>query len=194
MEAPEEFARPRKSRRLPLPIIPETNLILTGYMGVGKRAVGRAVAERMGVEYVDLESAIAEREGMPLEEVRQIYGAARARQMESELCREFALRHSIVIAATGTIMLDDANRERLRRSGVMICLTCALNEVLRRLHAAQGARFHDPSRRGVQISRLKREWDIQNAPGLSHIDTTNLSVEEVAEQAAALWEAQPERV
>jgi len=169
---------------------PYHNLILTGYMGVGKVAVGKAIATRLGVLFVDLDTEIQLREGMPGDEIRQLFGEARLRSLENELCGELSLRRSSVLSVSGVTLLDEDNRKRLRNSGPILVLTCALNEILRRLHVSQGARFHDPKVRSAALTQIRREQQVHRIADLSTLDTTALTGDQVTEQAIAFWKAQ----
>lgn len=171
----------------PVTHIPYHNLILTGYMGLGRTAVGRIIAAQLGVECLDLDTEIQLREKISPEEVRKVYGEGRLRGLEDELCREFSLRRSTVIIVGGQTLLETGNRERLLNSGFLLVLTCALNEILRRLHASQGARFHDPKARAAVLYQVRRERQIHQLPDLSTLDTTQLSVEEVAAASIQFW-------
>jgi shikimate kinase len=170
--------------------IPYHNLILAGYMGVGKVTVGRSIADRLGVPFIDLDTELQLREGMPSSEIRQLFGESRLRTLEDGLCGELSLRRSTVLSVSGPTLLDADNRERLVNSGPILVLTCALNEILRRLHASQGARFHDPKVRSAAIHQVRRERQIHQVVGLATLDTTHLTIEQIVEQATAFWYAQ----
>jgi len=166
---------------------PYRNLILTGYIGIGKVSVGRLIGERLSVPFVDLETEIQLREGLPGDEIRALYGESRLRTLEDELCRELSLRRGSVLSISGPALLDPTNRERLMNSGSALVLTCALNEILRRLHASQGTRFHDPKVRASALNLVRRERQIRQIPSLTVLDTTLLSAEQVADQAIQFW-------
>jgi shikimate kinase len=167
--------------------VPYHNLILTGHMGMGRNTVGRAIARDLGVLFIDLDTEIQLREKLPPDEIRQLYGEARLHALEGELCRELSLRRGSVLSISGPTLLDEGNRERLLNSGPVLVLTCALNEILRRLYASQGARFHDPKVRATLINQVRRERQIAQVAGLPELDTTELTVEQVAERAIAFW-------
>src|SRR5262249_18224236 len=105
---------------------PYHNLILTGYMGVGKVAVGRAIARQLGVVFVDLDTELHLREGIPGDEIRQLFGESRLRALENELCGELSLRRSSVLSIGGVTLLDEDNYKRLSNSGPILVLTCSL--------------------------------------------------------------------
>lgn len=171
------------------PQTPYRNLILAGEMGIGKNEVAQRVAGYFEAPLRDLEAELESAAGMPLQEVRALYGEARVTNMETELCRELALQRGAVIAVHATTILNEANRRRLAEAGVILVLTTALNEVLRRLHAAKGDRFHDVHERARTMIRLRQEWKVRALP-YPQLDTTRLTVEEVAAQAIAYWQSE----
>lgn len=165
---------------------PYQNLILTGPMGSGKTSVGRAVANRLGAKFFDLENEILAREGQSVDAIRELFGEARVRALETSTIRDLTLNRSAVLVISGTAMLDETNRARLAESGVILCLICALNEILRRQHVARGAWFHSPANRGVILSRLKREWRVI-ALDLPQLDTSQLSPDETIDAVIDYW-------
>jgi shikimate kinase len=169
------------------PAIPYHNLILTGQIGIGRVTVGRLIARQFGAVFLDLDTELQLREGMPSEEVRQLFGEQRLRGLEDALCRELSLRRGAVLSVNGPTLMDENNRNRLINSGPILILTCNLNEVLRRLHASQGARFHDPKVRSTALYQIRREQQILQIEGLPTLDTTTFSIEEVAEHAGKFW-------
>jgi len=178
-----------QTERLPAPTeaIPYHNLILTGYTGSGKTSVGRLIARRLGVLFLDLETEIQLREGISTDEIRALFGEARIRTLEVEICRELSLRRGAVLSISCTTLLDETNRNRLMNSGPVLVLTCALDEILRRQHASQGARFHDPRVRASLIHQLRRDQQIRKLTAFTTLDTTAYAVEDVADKAITFW-------
>ena len=169
------------------PEAPYQNLILTGYMGTGKTNVGRLIARQLGVMFIDLETEIQLREGSTVDEIRALFGESRLRTLEFEICREISLRRGAVLSVNGSTLLDETNRNRLLSSGPVLVLTCTLNEILRRLHAAQGAHFHDPKVRATALNQIRREQGIRKLSDLPTLDTTRLTAEQIAEKAIVFW-------
>jgi shikimate kinase len=169
---------------------PYHNLILTGHIGIGRNTVGRNIAKQLEVLFIDLETEIQLREKMPSDEIRQLFGESRLHAIETEICRELGLRRGCVLSISGPTLLDSDNRERLMNSGPVLVLTCSLNEILRRLYASQGARFHDPKVRSAAINQIRRERQINQLSHLPTLDTTRLSTVQVAERAITFWREQ----
>jgi len=165
---------------------PYQNLTLTGPMGVGKSTVGRAVAQRLGADFFDLESEIFTREGQSVAEIREFFGEARLKALEAMAIRDLTLRRHAVIVVPGPAVLDELNRTRLVEAGPVLCLTCALDEILRRMYAARGAWFHNPANRGMLLSQLKRDMRVTTLD-LPQLNTSRLSIDEVTERVVHFW-------
>lgn len=165
---------------------PYFNLILTGPKSVGKTTIGRIVGSRLGVEVADLEAEILAREGQSADEIRELFGEARLKALESSAIGALVLRRQSILIIPGAAMLDESNRSRLAASGAILCLTCPLNEQLRRLHVARGAWFHNPYNRATMLSRLKREQAVKTL-GLMMLDTSRVTAEAAASAAIEFW-------
>jgi len=171
-----------------------SHIVLTGFMGTGKTAVGREVARRLARRFVDMDAEIEARAGKPIPRIFADDGEAAFRQMEAALCEELSVRplgfsetlrvSPLVIATGGGALVDPANRALMLDSGTVVCLTCAVDEILRRVSATG-----DPDRplldvadRRAEIERLleTRREAYQAIPW--QVDTTGLSVDEVAER------------
>ncbi len=170
------------------------NLILTGFMGTGKSAVGREVARRLGREFVDMDALIEERAGRPISRIFAQEGEAAFRRMESALCRELAARSGLVIATGGGALLDEANRQIMAASGPVICLQAAPDEILRRLASAADRPLLDVPDRRARIAELLAARADAYARIPLQLDTTGLTVAQVADRVLALAAAAPARV
>ena len=93
------------------------NIILVGFPGTGKTAIGREVARLHGWGFVDNDVEIVRRTGRPIEAIFAQDGEPAFRRMEREVLAEACARQGVVIATGGGAMVDPANRELLRRSG-----------------------------------------------------------------------------
>jgi shikimate kinase len=109
------------------------NIILCGFMGVGKTTVGRLVAARLGWAFVDTDDVIAARAGKPIPTIFAEEGEAAFRALERDLCVEIASWRRTVVATGGGMVLDPANRAALMRAGLVVCLHAPADELARRL-------------------------------------------------------------
>ncbi len=168
----------------------DQNLILTGYLGPGQLSITRQVAERLRMPYVDFELVLEDRAGLSGEDLRIRFGEARLKTLESELVDEVALYRGTVIHISGKTLQQSSHYARLSETGPVICLVATLDAVLRRLHLALGARFHDPHERDIALGTLRREWAIRQREGIVEIDTSYLTEDQTVEAITATWREQ----
>lgn len=168
--------------------LPYENLIIAGFVGVGKSTVGRAIAGRLEVDMVDVDEEIVGREEMGITDIRREYGDARLKVLEADVCREASFRRQAVIVVGGGAFLSQRNAELLSGTGRVVVLSCEMGEALRRLHMAYEETFRDPKERQYLVSRLRREYGIVDDQRHTQIDTTHLTTDEVVEELIHLWQ------
>ena len=61
------------------------NIVLLGFMGTGKTAIAKKLAEKTGMQYVSTDELIVEREGMPINDVFSEYGEPYFRDVEKKV-------------------------------------------------------------------------------------------------------------
>src|SRR4029453_2479239 len=76
-------------------------LFLIGLPGSGKTTIGAALANRLSMEFVDLDKEIETREGNSVPEIFAAHGEAHFRQVESTLLLEWATAQRSFVMATG---------------------------------------------------------------------------------------------
>jgi shikimate kinase len=171
-----------------LSLIPDRNLILTGYIGANTPALGQRVAERLRLPFVNVEIQVETRAGMPLVDFRNRYGESRLKTLEAEVMQDTVLRRSSVIFVSGRMLMLGDYGQRIQQTGPVICLVATLDAVLQRLHLTLGARYHNPNERALAVGQLKREWAVRKLDGIHELDTTMLSEGEIIEAVIALWQ------
>ena len=108
-------------------------IFLIGPMGSGKTTVGRHLARRLGMEFLDLDHEIQARCGVEVAVIFEIEGEQGFRKRESDLLDELSQRDGIILATGGGSILDPANRQRLSERGLVVYLRTSVNQQLRRL-------------------------------------------------------------
>lgn len=109
------------------------NLILVGFMGTGKSVTGRALAERLNREFVDMDALIEEREGRPIPRIFADSGEPYFRDLERRLVLELAARQNLVIAPGGGIVLNPDNISAFSATGYVFCLRATPEMILKRV-------------------------------------------------------------
>ena len=158
--------------------------MLAGFMGTGKSAVGRRLAARRGLPFIDLDAWIEERAGMSVAEIFARDGEVRFRALEKEAVREVCRGSDAVIAAGGGTVLDDDNRVAFEKAGLLLCLVARPDAIAKRVGDSVETR---PLLRGHPdlIARI-RDLLAQRAPAYQRIarkiDTSDLSPDQVVER------------
>jgi shikimate kinase len=162
------------------------NIILVGFMGTGKTAVGKALAKRLGLRFVDMDDIIEEREGMKISEIFEKKGEKYFRHSESKVARDIALQTGLVVAVGGGAVIDDENVRNLKSNGVMFCLVAAPETIFARTKGHTHRPLLNVSDPKEKIAKLMAKRAEYYARADYRIDTGNLSVEGVADKIMEL--------
>jgi shikimate kinase len=114
------------SKRLDRPVV------LVGLMGVGKSTVGRRLAKRLGVPFVDSDSAIEDASGLPAAEVFERYGERDFRDGERRLVARLIEGEVRVIATGGGAYVDPRTRELLNQRAITVWLDAPVDVLTER--------------------------------------------------------------
>jgi shikimate kinase len=105
---------------------------LVGMPGAGKSTVGRELAGRLGVPFVDLDSEIEREAGAAVTDIFRDEGEAAFRALVKA-----SMQDPAVVACGGGVVLEPANRITLRNTGVAVYLDVPLDELRRRVEPAK---------------------------------------------------------
>ncbi len=108
-------------------------IFLIGPMGSGKTTIGRQLARRLGMDFLDLDLELQDRCGVEVSVIFDIEGESGFRQRESALLDELTRRDDLVLATGGGSVLDEANRRMLTERGLVVYLQTSVDQQLRRL-------------------------------------------------------------
>ncbi|WP_284615807.1 shikimate kinase [Aquabacterium humicola] len=135
------------------------SIALVGMPGCGKSTVGRQLARQLGRPFVDSDTEIEHRIGMPIRTYFDRHGEAAFRDQEESVIAELCARPEIVLATGGGAVLRETNRRALSQAGAVVYLRSTPEELFRRVrHDTQRPllQVNDPLRR---LRDLYRERD-----------------------------------
>jgi shikimate kinase/3-dehydroquinate synthase len=176
----------------------DRNLVLTGFMGVGKSAVGRRVAARLGRKFVDTDELIEARAGRAVPEIFAREGEAHFRALEAEVCRELSCAQGLVIATGGWTLGSPQNRAAIEAGGLVVCLTADVPTLIQRLERTEAyrpmlqggdGRQEAPSDRESRVKALLAARKLTYHSFPLQVNTARWSIQEAADRILALWEA-----
>ena len=108
-------------------------VFLIGYMGCGKTTLGEALAQVMGVSYIDLDERVEQRCGMTIPEIFDELGENRFRELEAEALREAAALTDVVVGCGGGTPCHGDNMAFMNASGTTVWLTTSPERITGRL-------------------------------------------------------------
>ena len=164
----------------------DDNILLTGFMGTGKTTTGRALARRLGREFVDTDELLVARAGQSIADIFRASGENHFRALEAAAAEELAARRGLVIATGGRLLLDPDNATALGATGPIFCLTATPETILARVGADAGKR---PLLSGADPAARIRVLLAQRAPAYARfraVPTDGRGPGEVAAEIAAI--------
>lgn len=145
------------------------NLILIGPMGSGKTTVGKQLAKRTRMEFVDSDHMIEERCGVSISTIFDIEGEDGFRKRETKMIAELCERSNIVLATGGGAVATEENRILLRKSGFVVYLQTSIE---------------------TQIARTQKT---RNRPLLENVDAEK-KLTELMEERGKLYEQEADLI
>lgn len=155
-------------------------ICVVGFMGAGKSTIGPAVAARLSMPHVDVDTRVEERTGRTIKDIFRESGEEVFRRHEKDEIRDILGHGRCVVAAGGGTVLDNENVSRMKASSLVVWLFAGFKETLLRIGT-------DPSR-PLATGKESIENTFRNRIPVyaraSHllVKTDGASVDEVAER------------
>ena len=158
------------------------NLVLIGYRGTGKSAISRKLGGLLGRQVVSLDEEITRTAGKPIPEIVAAHGWNHFRDVEEQICREFAAKQDLVIDCGGGVVEREANFISLRAGGKVFWLRATPSTIVGRI----GGDTARPSLTGTKTFTEEVEEVLQRRTPLyerlahATIDTDGRSIDDLA--------------
>ncbi|BBK45096.1 hypothetical protein STVA_51160 [Allostella vacuolata] len=112
--------------------LPRT-LVLVGLMGAGKTSVGRRIAQRLGLSFIDADAEIEAAAGCTIAEIFARHGEAAFRDGERRVIARLLEEPVHILATGGGAFMDPATRASIRARGISLWLRAELDVLVRRV-------------------------------------------------------------
>ena len=157
----------------------KTNIVLIGFMGTGKTAVGKRLAALLNKEFYDSDDEVETVTGMTITQLFNKYGEVRFRSEENLAVNRLAKNENCVIATGGGIVLDKTNLDVLSVNGVVICLSAKPEVIYERVKKRNNRpllRKGDLFQNILELSQQREE--LYKSADL-YVDTSDLDFQEI---------------
>lgn len=158
------------------------NIVLTGFMGAGKSAVGKKLAERLGLQVIDTDDVIEEESGMKISDIFSEFGEDHFRKLERMAVERLSTFDNHIIITGGGVVLNKENIENLRKNGIIVYLHAAPEVLYERVKSETHRpllQVDNPVKKIKELFEHRAQFYADND---IEVDTSNLTVDEVAEK------------
>lgn len=168
------------------PLALPRSVVLVGLMGAGKSCVGRRLATRLGLPFVDADSEIEAAAGCTVSEIFARYGEPAFREGERRVVRRLLEGPLCVLATGGGAFMDTETRRVIGEKSISVWLQADLDLLVKRT----SGRDHRPLlKTGDPREILQRLIDLRH-PVYATADITVRSLDQVPESTVeAVWRA-----
>jgi shikimate kinase len=161
------------------------NIVLIGYRCSGKTAIGKVLAENLGMVFIDMDAWIEEDAQESIEVIISTKGWNHFRKVEKGLIEMISNRDNQVIATGGGVVVNQENVQNLKREGWLVWLDAEPDVLKERMQKEQRSGNIRPSLTGTdpleeieEVMNTRRP--MYKAAGDFQLNTTGLSIPEVA--------------
>lgn len=109
------------------------NIFLIGFMGCGKSTVAAGLSAKYGMDIVEMDQIIVEREGMSISDIFAQKGELYFRDVETHLLIEIQSENNKVVSCGGGVVMREQNVEAMRKGGCVVLLTANPETILERV-------------------------------------------------------------
>ncbi len=154
------------------------NIVLTGFMATGKSSVGKSLAAKLNISFVDSDDFIEKKLNKKIKDIFKENGEQYFRQEETKVIEELSSLMSCVISCGGGVVLNKNNIDLLRKNGIIINLYASAQEVYKRIaNNKDRPLLKDTSVEKIQELMNNRKKFYENCD--ISIKTDNLSIDQI---------------
>jgi len=153
------------------------NIVLIGMPGSGKSSVGKILAERLGMDFCDVDEFIENNAGKSIKDIFDEKGESHFRALERTAVEKLSQKTNMVISTGGGVVLCSQNMVNLKRKGVVFFINRPIEDIVkdidistRPLLANDIDRIYQLFRERSSLYKKHSDFEILNLKGIE--DTT----------------------
>lgn len=162
------------------------NIVLTGFMGVGKTTVGRELAKRLKMKFFDMDEIIEKEEGKTIVQIFDEKGEKYFRKKEDEIFRKLLDEDSAVISTGGGTFENADLRKLCKEKATSVCLVSSFESLIKKIEELKESR---PMLRNKSIDEIKQLYKIRAECYIdcdNCVEVDNMNVNQVVEEILGL--------
>lgn len=147
----------RNSKKIQARRLFDYNIVLIGFMGVGKTTVSGCLSRLFALDVVEMDQVIAEREAMSIPDIFAACGEEYFRDLETALLVELQSRKHTVISCGGGAALRERNVAEMKKNGKVVLLTATPQTIYQRVKDSEDRPLLKGRKNVEAIARLMEE-------------------------------------
>ena len=120
------------------------NIVLIGMSGVGKTTVGKYIAKKLNMKFIDTDDKITSTYGKTVNSIFNIYGEEYFRYLERRVIKSLSIVEKTVISTGGGVVLDNNNIQILQRNGIIFLLKASIDTLVSNLESSSPNKGNRP--------------------------------------------------
>ncbi len=162
-------------------------IFLVGFMGCGKSVIGRALAQKLGYQFLDTDDMVEEKENRSIEEIFRVSGEGYFREKEWEVLKELKGLSKAVISTGGGLFLGPQHRVFIKEQGVSLWLNAPFEDILSRLKGSSTRPlFKDEESLKIMLEGRKERYALADF----EVRTDRLTVDETVKRVMEALESE----
>ena len=167
------------------------NLVLTGMMGVGKSTVGKKLAKKLGLKFVDVDQLIEKKEKVRIKDIFENKGENYFRKIEKQITLDVLKNKNLLIALGGGAFLNSSIRKEIKNSCISFWLDLNLKILSTRLKNVRKRPLLDKDDLEGSINRIYSERKKIYSESDYRIKIKSTKANEVIDKIIKLYENRP---
>jgi shikimate kinase len=173
----------KNSKRIQARRLFHYNLVLIGFMGVGKTTMSDYFNTMFAMDVIEMDQIIARREGMSIPDIFEVHGEEYFRNCETELLIEMQSRSNVVISCGGGVPMRERNVTEMKKNGRVILLTAEPETILERVRDDHSRPLLEDNKNVAFIRALMdKRRDKYEASADIIIKTDGKSIQQIGEE------------
>jgi len=157
-------------------------IILTGFMGTGKTAVGQALAKKLNFDFLDTDLMVEKETGKSITQIFEKEGESSFRVYEKKMVKKALEKENVVVATGGGAVIDSENLKLMKERGIVIGLAAAPEAILDRVTRFDTRPLLQTQDQLKKIRKLLSQRSPYYRKADKIVDTTAKRIEETIEE------------
>ena len=164
------------------------NLVLTGMMGVGKSTVGKILAKKLKLKFVDIDRKIEKKEKTKIKDIFDNKGEGYFRTIEKIVTLQELKKKDLLISLGGGAFVNKLIRKEVKKSSISFWLDLDINTLLARLKNTSKRPLLDHDNLEQTINKIYSERKKIYNESTYRIKCNSMSLDEITNQILKLYE------